>query len=510
MNSLSEMGSRRLAEAIALSLLFFGIAAPAVQADVSISANSTHNMSCSSGVCMPTAHNAVLNADDVASMLSSGDLTVLTGSGANNIFVRAGFSWASASRLTLDAIQSVEIEKPVTVAGTGALTIATNDGGTGGDLLFAGAGSVSFWDLTSNLVIDGNSYLLERRLKDLARAIRQNKSGYFALAGNYNAQRDGTYAVPPIPNFNGTLEGLGHAIANLSIDDTHNQPKVGLISLNGGTVRDIGLTNADVEAHGLNTNIVGGLAAINDGTVVGAYVTGQVVGGTPTQNFNFAGGLVGTNSGAIRSSHAAAAVAVSPGSASYEAGGLVGFSDINGQIHTSYATGPVSASGEGSVGTLGGLVGGNQGFVEQSYATGTVTGIVSWSGGLVGASGHEVNCYATGAVTGDSVGGFAGIGNARGMVSSYSTGAVSGSFLTGGFVSDDTNETASNSYWDLDTSGVSDPSQGAGTPANDPGITGLSTPQFQSGLPQGFDSSIWGENPTVNGGFPYLRALPPR
>jgi hypothetical protein len=64
-------------------------------------------------------------------------------------------------------------------------------------------------------------------------------------------------------------------------------------------------------------------------------------------------------------------------------------------------------------------------------------------------------------------------------------------------------------YWDTDTSGISNLSQGAGNISNDPGITGLTTSQFQSGLPTGFNSSIWGENGTINDGFPYLLALPP-
>ncbi len=76
----------------------------------------------------------------------------------------------------------------------------------------------------------------------------------------------------------------------------------------------------------------------------------------------------------------------------------------------------------------------------------------------------------------------------------YSTGAVSGSDIAGGFIGEDQNDAGyiASAYWDLNTSGVVDPSKGAGTPANDPGITGLTTAQFQSGLPTGFDPSVWG------------------
>ena len=41
------------------------------------------------------------------------------------------------------------------------------------------------------------------------------------------------------------------------------------------------------------------------------------------------------------------------------------------------------------------------------------------------------------------------------------------------------------------------------------GITGLTTVQFQSGLPAGFDPAVWAQSPGINNGFPYLIANPP-
>ena len=67
----------------------------------------------------------------------------------------------------------------------------------------------------------------------------------------------------------------------------------------------------------------------------------------------------------------------------------------------------------------------------------------------------------------------------------------------------------SSAYWDTTTSGITDPSRGAGTPKNDPDITGITTEELQSGLPDGFDPKIWAEDPNINGALPYLRANPP-
>ena len=102
----------------------------------------------------------MLNATELANMLAAGDVKVTTGSGATNILVKDTLGWTSTSRLTLDAIQSVEIDKPVMVTGTGAVTVTTNDGGTGGDLIFDEKGNVTFWDLNSSLIVNGNSYTL--------------------------------------------------------------------------------------------------------------------------------------------------------------------------------------------------------------------------------------------------------------------------------------------------------------------------------------------------------------
>lgn len=94
---------------------------------------------------------------------------------------------------------------------------------------------------------------------------------------------------------------------------------------------------------------------------------------------------------------------------------------------------------------------------------------------------------------------------------SYSTGEVAGFSYVGGLIGYDATEGAdlSDTYWDTDTSGIMNLSQGAGYLANDPGVTGLSSQQLQSGLPTGFDPKIWAENSKINNGFPYLIDNPP-
>ena len=67
-------------------------------------------------------------------------------------------------------------------------------------------------------------------------------------------------------------------------------------------------------------------------------------------------------------------------------------------------------------------------------------------------------------------------------------------------------------YWDTDTSGKSR-REGFGT-CHDPdcgrAVKGLKTETFQSCLPSGLNPAIWGEKKNINGGYPYLLALPPK
>jgi len=489
-------------------------------------------MSCVSGVCSPTAKKAVLNVNDLTNMLASEDVKITTGNGAVTIGILSPFSWTSSSRLTLDAFYTVSFQVAVTVAGTGDVTIVTNDGGSGGDLFFSPVGKLDFWDLTSDLNINQKRFRLVNSITALAAHVQRNPSGVYALANDYDAAADGTFSHPPIQFLSGTFEGLGHGISNLTIN---GKTEAGLFySITGqGTVRDIDLINGNAmsAAHSV---VAGLLASSNYGIVAHASASGKVRGVPAIRTgFSAVGGLVGLNDGTIMDSHSSATVISGNHTA---VGGLVGYSESAGTIlrcHSSgnvaggdrdyagglagwaysiiesYATGAVTVGKHSLAGGLAGL-----GSIEKSFATGSVLGRHgSWLGGLAGAAIPISDSYATGAVQGghhELAGGLVGWG---GQVSrSYSIGAVAGGplSLVGGLIGkDQLKGDLSNAYWDLDTSGITDPSQGAGNLANDPGIIGLTDVQLKAGLPDGFDPAIWGQNPTINNGYPYLVANPP-
>src|SRR5580700_124850 len=125
-------GLRILAAAAALAL-----AAVPAHAAVTISSGATQNMSCSGGVCAPTAAAAVLNAGDLETLLASGNVAVVTtgqGVQAKDVEVKAPVTWSNGSVLTLDAFKSITVNQPVSVAGLAGLGLDTNDGGGNGAL----------------------------------------------------------------------------------------------------------------------------------------------------------------------------------------------------------------------------------------------------------------------------------------------------------------------------------------------------------------------------------------
>ena len=304
---------------------------------------------------------------------------------------------------------------------------------------------------------------------ELARSLDFRDAGSYASGSVNTAWTAGSGWTPIGGAFWATFDGNGHTISNLYVNRP-DEIQVGLFAnVNSGTIRGIGLVNADVKGG----RAVGGLAGSVSGdkaSVSGSYVTGDVsgiksvgglAGSVDTDKLNISdshftgnvsgrgaetevGGLVGRyrvdydqgdGPGAIRRSHADGTVS---GQGSWcHVGGLVGGSD--GNIIASYATSSVSCSNSEIAGAAGGLAGHHRdGAITASYATGSVAGPRE-VGGLTGSnSGAIIGSYATGDIshilTEDHEGGFGGLAGANSgeIRSSYATGSVSGDVSVGG------------------------------------------------------------------------------
>jgi hypothetical protein len=265
--------------------------------------------------------------------------------------------------------------------------------------------------------------------------------------------------------FTGVFDGNDHKIWNFTWNSSTERNGIGLFGYvgSGGQIKHLGMENVDVNA--INGYYVSGLVGINYyGTISDCYLTGSV------SMQDFVGGLVGYNEfGTIANCRSSGNVAGSCG-----AGGLVGWNE--GTITNCYSIG--GASGVGSIGGLiGGLVGyNNYGTVSNCYSVGDVNGNDD-VGGLVGRNYY----YAT-------------------ITNCYSTGNVLGGEDIGGLVGNNYGGTIMSSFWDKQTSGMTNSAGGTGKTTAEMKIKSTFTDT-------GWDFvEIWGigENQT----YPFLRTEP--
>jgi hypothetical protein len=264
------------------------------------------------------------------------------------------------------------------------------------------------------------------------------------LAGYSDGRISSSYASGDVTGSGEYIGGFIGDVAGGKIED----------SFATGDVTGIGESN---DEHG-----IGGFAGYLYGYLDNTYATGNVYGfyqvgglvgstGTATSIVNSyaigdvtgrdeIGGLVGRldDYHVILNSYAKGDV-----TGDDDIGGLVGNLQYGARITNSFAVGDVTATGTGSNGDAGGLVGDAEGLIVSSHATGDVSGDFD-IGGLVGDlqnAGSITNSYATGNVRatgtdGDWSNGWGGlVGESSGLISnSYATGNVVADYNFGSLV----------------------------------------------------------------------------
>jgi hypothetical protein len=297
---------------------------------------------------------------------------------------------------------------------------------------------------------------------------------------------------------------------------------VSSISLyNYGEISNVLVSNATISGYHVRVlvndgNRGGGMVTNNYGTIIDSSISGNfyIQSSSTTQTGSHAGGLVGYNYGIIKSC----------------------YSNIN--ITVVIASNPSSGSDGGSA---GGLVGKNYGTINKSYSIGNV--ILNcgndgfdfcYGGGFVAeTTGNITNSYSRGNFTWSGaypqrlyIGGFAGavgpVSSGAFINNSYATGKVTPTnvitsvcgIAEGGF-SAALQDRVGSVFWDINTTGVTAATGHSYTPlevscGGAGGGTGLTTIQMkQQSSYVGWDfNNIWGINPLINEGYPYLLLEP--
>jgi hypothetical protein len=262
---------------------------------------------------------------------------------------------------------------------------------------------------------------------ELGAIFHYGPSGYYKIKSDINLEEI-TWSVPVIPDFFGYFDGNGFEIQNITINGGGFLGFFGRIA-SDGQVTNLRLENVNV-ISGYNSDNIGGLCGFNRGTISSCFCSGSISGGER----------------------------------SYSVGGLCGKNN-SGSISECYMTGSVSGDR-----IIGGLCGTNESQVSRCHASSSVAGIEDSShiGGLCGWNwdGMINNCYSFGSINGgpdsDRVGGLCGYNDGT-INKSYSSSSVSGDLKVGGFCGfEDYGGTSIDCYF-LDPNDGGGPNNGIGT-----------------------------------------------
>lgn len=281
------------------------------------------------------------------------------------------------------------------------------------------------------------------QLKNIQTAANSNNDvlGYnFALKGDINASGVTDYkaiGTGSDTGFTGTFDGRGNRIIGLTVDKVNgeNTANAGIFSTigEGGTVKNVNIYSGNFEG----TNTAGAVAGMNSGRIENVTGFGNTV--TVTNKNGNAGGIVGVNNGNKGNiiTNEDGTITLEPAENERFATGIIDVESI----------GSVIAKGDNAV--AGGLVGTNEGALGNSYSDSAVTSTFvnnqAGLGGVVGVNTEKGNVQyvdslgvTNGGTTGSSnVGGLIGI-NKGNMYSGYNESIVSGNDYVGGIIGQNT------------------------------------------------------------------------
>ena len=246
--------------------------------------------------------------------------------------------------------------------------------------------------------------------------------------------------------FTGAYDGAGYTIDELFIDQASTS-YVGLFGYaNGATIMNVGLTNVDMTGD----NYAGGLTGYGAGSTISCcYSTGRVHG-----NGNV-GGLIGASASSVTRCYSNCNVGGSSGCNNL--GGLIGYNPSD--VSNCYATGSVNGDGNGFSSEFAGLIGlPGSGTTTDCYSTGSVSGTNAYLSGCIGSlyGATATNCFWDTETSGRALSG-GGTGKTTAEMTSVATftdESTAGLTTAWDFETNPNDDVANDNYWDMDLSGT--------------------------------------------------------
>ena len=244
------------------------------------------------------------------------------------------------------------------------------------EIALIGAGDYTF-TMPSNItvsVVDGQEsgrpiVITPENIYDLNEILLGNHDlldGYFVLEEDISLTQDWS----PIPSFSGTFDGNGNSIdlINFPIGASVQRPSLFEEIAPGGVVRNLVLTNINIGHVANGGTIVGGIAAVNRGTISNVAVIGGE-SGTISIDLSLQrdiGGLVGRNYGIIENSFSDIRIPGNPSNVNTNIGAIAGVNRSGGIIRNNVAI-PTTIMGTNNNPNRGRIVGTNQSSASNMY-----------------------------------------------------------------------------------------------------------------------------------------------
>jgi filamentous hemagglutinin family protein len=339
--------------------------------------------------------------------------STVAGAGTGNITVSAPITWTSTATLTLDAYQNLSIGSAITATSGGTLAVRSANGGTGTIVDTAGVN-------VSNFLLQGGAWVQD------AVTLPGHVLPAFAAASNF--------AISGGASFQRTSGGTGSVASPYQVVDIYGLQGVGsstpFLADNWLVTSSFSAAGTSAWNSGLGFAPIGSAATPFTGTFNGGgdAITGLTINTPAATNVGLFGkvGSAGEVLDVILTNASVTGLA--------NVGSLAGTSA--GLVETSNVSGTVSGTNSSSSTEVGGMVGENDGTVDSSFSTATVTGYNN-VGGLIGSnignatttgivsadhSSGNVSSFLNATLSGNSIGGLVGLNNGGEILLSYNGG----------------------------------------------------------------------------------------
>jgi hypothetical protein len=210
--------------------------------------------------------------------------------------------------------------------------------------------------------------------------------------------------------FFGVFDGNGYTISGINVNITSTDTYAGLFSINHGTVRNVNITNTNINIENWITVYAGVIAGINSGNIYNVNVSGNVTASINSYlhngNETAVGGIVGKNTGLItNTSFSGSTTAYIPNNMEAYVGGISGQNEYGTLINVSANVNAITRSYFLSHSYvynpryiyIGGISGTNkQGTITNASSSGKLDSELffenKYIGGITGSNGGTINC----------------------------------------------------------------------------------------------------------------------